>query len=421
MGCQSFGIIDAGQEMTLGKKNKTIARAARLGFLILLALQNPDTALSFESLHTFSQSAPLNDWQTIVGQGFDTCEIPTLTQMQDWRGTSPYATVNLYIGGSARACGNAALTSAYLAQLQTQGWNFIPTWVGPQAACSGFASRMSSDATTAFSQGASEAYGAATAAADLSLLNGVVYYDLEAYDTGNSNCRSAADAFISGWTAGLKTFGHRTGVYGATCSSAVSDFWTLANVPDFLWAANWFLQNQYRADASVFGLSCLPDTMWSNHQRIRQYAGGHDESWGSTTLNIDSSVIDGVVATQSATCPDAGGVILYWNANYNCSNATADPGYRLRAIVSWQNVYEAQFNDKASSLRVPSGWSARVFVDADRAGASTCFNANVGNFAMQGNFPGTSTPINDSVSSIEVFNAPNCVNLFPLFLPFVSR
>ena len=34
------------------------------------------------------------------GQGFDKCEIPTISQLQTWRASSPYGAVNLYIGGS---------------------------------------------------------------------------------------------------------------------------------------------------------------------------------------------------------------------------------------------------------------------------------------------------------------------------------
>ena len=33
-----------------------------------------------------------------------------------------------------------------------------------------------------------------------------------------------------------------------------------------------------------------------NQQRIRQYAGGHDETWGEVTLNIDANVAHGPVA-----------------------------------------------------------------------------------------------------------------------------
>ena len=42
--------------------------------------------------------------------------------------------------------------------------------------------------------------------------------------------------------------------------------------------------------------SSLPDGLWYNHQRLRQYTGGHNETWGTTTLNIDSNALDGFVA-----------------------------------------------------------------------------------------------------------------------------
>lgn len=422
MVCQSFGIIDLGQRMVSPKTITLFTRAVGTVFLALIVLQSSESAYSADTSTASQHREVRSDWLTTTGQGFDTCEIPTTTEMQDWRSNGPYVAVNLYIGGSARACANTSLTSAFVAELESQGWKFIPTWVGPQAACSIYASRMSIDAATAYNQGVAEARSAATAAADLSLLNSVIYYDLEAYDTGNTNCRNAADSFVSGWTGALKAFGHQTGVYGATCSSAVSDFAGLANVPDVLWAAIWLDPAQYRADASVFGLRCLSDTLWVNHQRIRQYAGGHDELWGSTTLNIDSSVIDGVVAKQDPPCPASGGVILYWNANYDCSSTTADPGYRSRSNIGWQNVHDGQFNDQASSLRKPPAWSVRVFVDAYRGGASTCFNGNVSNFSTLGNFPGTSIPLNDSISSFEVFNANNCVNAaYQYIFPLIKR
>ena len=37
----------------------------------------------------------------------------------------------------------------------------------------------------------------------------------------------------------------------------------------------------------------LPETAWANHQRIHQFRGGHNETWGGTTINIDSDYIDG--------------------------------------------------------------------------------------------------------------------------------
>ena len=42
--------------------------------------------------------------KSLSGKGFDKCEIPSLSQMQTWWDASPYKAVNLYIGGSSRAC-----------------------------------------------------------------------------------------------------------------------------------------------------------------------------------------------------------------------------------------------------------------------------------------------------------------------------
>ena len=99
----------------------------------------------------------LGNTENFIGQGFDKCEIPSVQQMQTWWDHSPYKAVNLYIGGSSRACANSALTASYIEELHQQGWKFIPTWVGPQAPCTGYLSRMSSDVAIAYDQGVNEA------------------------------------------------------------------------------------------------------------------------------------------------------------------------------------------------------------------------------------------------------------------------
>jgi len=48
--------------------------------------------------------ANLGNTESFSGQGFDKCEIPTLSQLQTWWDNGPYKVVNLYIGGSSRAC-----------------------------------------------------------------------------------------------------------------------------------------------------------------------------------------------------------------------------------------------------------------------------------------------------------------------------
>jgi len=67
-----------------------------------------------------------------------------------------------------------------------------------------------------------------------------------------------------------------------------------------IWPARWYHNlgsGTYDPTANVWNLgSCIPDAAWSNHQRVRQYEGDHNETWGGLTLAIDSDVLDGVVA-----------------------------------------------------------------------------------------------------------------------------
>jgi glucose/arabinose dehydrogenase len=242
---------------------------------------------------------------TFIGQGFDKCEIPSLAQLQTWWDNSPYKMVNLYIGGSNRSCLNSSLTSLYLGQLRQQGWRFFPTWVGPQAPCTGYSTRISSDVTIAYSQGINEANLAVERLAQLGLTypdktGSVIYYDIENYGT-NTACRDAVKSFMNGWVSQLHTRGNLAGVYGSTlCNTGLSDLSTIANPPDGIWPARWYHglgQGYYDPTATVWDLgTCLPNTAWANHQRIRQYEGDHNETWGNLTLAVDSNVLDGVVA-----------------------------------------------------------------------------------------------------------------------------
>src|SRR5260370_11647571 len=143
------------------------------------------------------------------------------------------------------------------------GWSLIPNWVGPQAPCSGFSQTLSSSTSVAGSQGAGEANAAAVAAASLGLTNTAVFYDMENYDTGNSSCAAAVQAFITGWVRQMHARGNLAGVYGSP--SAAGD-WANASLP--------------------------PDA-------IRQFAGGHGETYGGVALDIQSNVASGPIAGGS--------------------------------------------------------------------------------------------------------------------------
>jgi len=234
---------------------------------------------------------------------FDRCHLPTVSQMQTWWNSSPYRITNVYIGGGLLFHECTVPDAAWVKTIQDQGWGIIPTWIGPQAPCSDYKLRMSDDPTIAYQQGQTEADAASLAAWQTGLsgygMGGtVIYYDMENYNPANTGCREAVKSFISGWTERLHFWGNRSGAYGGGCTSYVRDWAEITYPPDNLWVAAWNY-NHYRKDVSLFGITCVPDTLWPNHQRIRQYAGGHNETWGNVTFNIDSNIADAEIVTRT--------------------------------------------------------------------------------------------------------------------------
>ncbi|RCK73902.1 MAG: hypothetical protein ANABAC_2976 [Anaerolineae bacterium] len=232
------------------------------------------------------------------GHAFDKCEIPSLDKLAVWRQTSPYRAVNLYIGGIHRACDNKALSPEYIVQLRQQGWGLIPTWVGLQARCTTYTYRMSKYPPKAYLEGRNEADLATEAARELGLTNvagtgSVIYYDLEHYDISNEECNQAARAFINGWVERMNELGMIGGVYSS--GGPLSQFADLPNPPPVIWAAHW-MDTFYNPQATVWDVYRLSNELWKDRQRLRQYTGGHPETWGEVTLNIDSNVMDGIVS-----------------------------------------------------------------------------------------------------------------------------
>ena len=70
--------------------------------------------------------------------------------------------------------------------------------------------------------------------------------------------------------------------------------------PDYLWFARW------NNNQSVFGDPAFSDSLWVCHQRHHQYQGGHNETWGSVTINIDNDSSDGAVAGAPHSTKGAG-------------------------------------------------------------------------------------------------------------------
>lgn len=231
-------------------------------------------------------------------QGFDKCTLPSVAQMQTWWNSSPYWSFNVYIGGVSLACRDSNLNINWLRSVSRQGWTFVPTWVGLQAPCSRFDHRMSANPATARQQGRNEADAAAGAASQLGLLgNRVIYYDIEGYSSrATDSCRQAVTAFMQGWVERLHELGFSAGAYGGACSSFAADWAENTIPPDNVWLAHWFRSSWYKY-ASVWNTPCIANELWANHQRLKQYAGDHNETWGGVTFRIDSNVLDGTVAS----------------------------------------------------------------------------------------------------------------------------
>jgi hypothetical protein len=234
----------------------------------------------------------------LQGQGFDVCSLPSISKMQTWWNESPYSFYGLYLGGIQLPSQCAVADAAWVKAVHQQGWSFVPTWVGPQAPCSPWSKKMSSDPAVSYQQGRQEADQASAKASSIGLTNNslggtIIYYDMEVYGGADYACRQAAASFINGWVERLGELGNLAGGYGAQ-NSYVEDWVNIPHIPDDVWAALWYADS-YDPYASVDTIAWL-DGLWTHHQRIRQYAGDHHESWGGIGITIDSDVADGMVA-----------------------------------------------------------------------------------------------------------------------------
>ncbi|MEK8033524.1 DUF1906 domain-containing protein [Ideonella sp. DXS29W] len=252
-------------------------------------------------LPPFAQAVPAGNG-VMQGQGFDACTAPSTSTMQKWWTDTPWSWIGVYIGGNSRACSQPNLTAAWFNTTYAQGWRFNLIWVGPQAPCSSFAHRFSSNTSTAYQQGKDEAVAAYKAIKALGFgdgLNTPVTYDLEAYPN-SSSCRAAVKSFMQGWVDQLAVAPAQvSGVYGSACASYLSDFAAITRPPRYVHAADWDL------DHSTWNLSCISSSYWVNSQRFKQFRGDHNETWGGVTLNIDSNCANGPTASGGHLFPNS--------------------------------------------------------------------------------------------------------------------
>jgi uncharacterized protein YraI len=239
---------------------------------------------------------PMTSATRLTGYAFDACAAPPLTTMQTWKISSPYQGVGAYIGGVSRSCAQPDLTAAWVTATSLQGWRIIPIYVGHQAPCIRRSSAVRFTSGTADVLGTADAADAVSQAQALGILPGsAIYGDMEHYTPSDPECRTAVLAYVSAWTKELHRQGFLAGMYANISSGAkhlseeyISPVYAR---PDALWIARW------DNNSTLHGWAGVPDALWSNHQRGKQYRGDHDETHGGIKIAIDSNRFDAPVAT----------------------------------------------------------------------------------------------------------------------------
>ncbi len=249
--------------------------------------------------------------RNFTGYGFDQCVTPTQEAMDAWLTSSPYWAVGVYIAGDSRYCGDdkqVNLTPEWVSTQLRNGWRLLPITVGPQAWCNTRYKnkvRISPDPTDSYAkaraQGRDEARTTVQAARRLGIVErSTLWYDLENFDETRTPCRESALSFLSAWTNKLHDLGYVSGVYSSAGSGikALDEARVLRpgryTMPDRVWIAEWVHTTDYARTHVTANVDSayIADDAWMPHRRVRQYLGGHNETYGGVTINIDSNYLD---------------------------------------------------------------------------------------------------------------------------------
>ena len=311
-----------------------------------------------------------------TGFGFDQCQAPSQARMNRWLRTSPYWAVGIYIAGDSRACRNQTyLDATWVSTQLSRGWRLLPITLGPQASCQPRFPRYKDDFrisskananglyATALRQGRTQAAESVTAAVDLGISVGsTLWYDLEGFDSSNTKCRESALTFLSGWTEQLHDLGYVSGVYSSAGSGirALDDARvtrpTAFTLPDQIWIARWDGIANIRTPY-------IRDDGWMPRSRVKQYRGGHNETWGKVTINIDSNFLNlgrGSVAAPEVHCsgvtiPRAGYRVIRANAT-----SAPDPVQvkALQCLLQEEGAYAGRIHGRynAATTAAANSW-----------------------------------------------------------------
>jgi peptidoglycan hydrolase-like protein with peptidoglycan-binding domain len=316
-----------------------------------------------------------------TGYGFDQCLAPTQAAMDTWWKKSPFSAVGIYISGDSRACRSQPnLSPTWVAAQVARGWRLLPIALGPQASCQPRFPRYKDDFkispkpaggyALAAAQGATEAAKNAADATAYGIGPGsTIWYDLEGFNLGDTHCRESALVFTSAWVTRIKELGYVAGFYSSASSGIkmLDDARRLRPgqfaLPDRIWIARW----DGVANTST---TYIPEDGWRPGGRMKQYRGGHNETWGGVTINIDSNFIDLGAGSQprpEGRCP--GTRLGYWKyPKLSPTSARATRVKVLQCLLTEQGTYSGPVNGTydAATIAAARAWqSARRFTPSD--------------------------------------------------------
>ncbi len=300
------------------------------------------------------------------GLGFDTCTAPSLSSMQAWR-SSPYDSVNVYFGGKNRGCQQPNLTPSWIRSVDAMGFGILPTYLSAQPSCIFGYKQVQFTKSTAKAKAASDAADAIKRARRLGLLPGsALYADIEHFDPGKSSCRSGVQRYLSVWTQRLHAQGYLAGAYLHLYSGAPAARDTFSakrfDRLDAVWVARW------DGRPSLTGWDGLPNRMWSNGQRIKQYRGDHVEKHGGTSINIDSNVLHAPVATVASSYRSTAESRLgvrRWPTTQSSQQRSIRPGRSLQVLC--QAFGEPVDGDRVWNKLAGGGYVADRYVSTPAA------------------------------------------------------
>jgi Domain of unknown function (DUF1906) len=256
-------------------------------------------------LATGPASATLPGPVVVRGEGFDTGALPPTADMNEWWSSTPYFAIGVYEGGDNFA--GTTPNHSWQSSVMGTGWAVWLLWVGPQSSCvdQGGLAEFSNNPSTATGQAESQANAAVAAAKAEGFGDVYIYYDLEAFNTGNSTCVTAAESFINGWEYQIHTVdGVHGGVYGSSCASDLDAYKYHSNVPEAIIPADYGY-----SDYKTSPIQCIPDNNWDHNQRIHQWSGNtalrFSPGSSGPGWTIDEDCLDGPAQGKTgwdATC-----------------------------------------------------------------------------------------------------------------------